>query len=165
MNAITRIATTALLAAGLAACAQQETPQATGPDIVDTAVAAGDFTTLVAAVEAADLTTALKGDGPYTVFAPNDAAFAKLPAGTVETLLLPENRGTLVTLISYHVLDGTVRAGDLGTEPSVATTINGLDLPVDPSSGVVVGGNATVIAADIAASNGVIHVVDTVLMP
>ncbi|MEM6973028.1 MAG: fasciclin domain-containing protein [Pseudomonadota bacterium] len=163
MTVLTRIAATAVLGLGLAACTQPQ--QASGPDIVDTAVAAGTFNTLVAAVDAADLTTALKGDGPLTVFAPTDAAFDKLPEGTVDNLLLPENRGTLVTVLSYHVLSGAVRAADLGTEPSVATTINGLELSVDPTDGVVVDGNARVVTADIEASNGVIHVVDTVLLP
>ncbi|MEL6266252.1 MAG: fasciclin domain-containing protein [Pseudomonadota bacterium] len=156
-------AATLAVATTLAGCAQQA-GQGAGLDIVDTAAAAGDFTTLVAAVEAADLVDALKSEGPFTVFAPTDAAFAALPEGTVETLLMPENRATLVTLLSYHVVPGTVASADLAGQTIEATTINGLPLPIDATSGVMVG-EASVIAADIPASNGIIHAIDAVLMP
>jgi uncharacterized surface protein with fasciclin (FAS1) repeats len=128
-------------------------------DIVDVAVAAGNFTTLAAALDAADLISTLKGEGPFTVFAPNDDAFAKLPAGTVESLLLPENRDKLVAILTFHVVPGKIMSGDLLSTTS-AMTVNGQAASI----GLRVG-NANVIAADIEASNGVIHVIDTVLLP
>ena len=132
-------------------------------DIVDTAIAAGNFTTLVAAVQAAGLVETLKGAGPFTVFAPTDAAFAALPAGTVEMLLKPENKDKLVALLTYHVVAGKVMSGDL-TEGMMAKTVEGKDLTITLAGGAKV--NGTVIsAADIEATNGVIHVVDAVLMP
>ncbi|MEM9812935.1 MAG: fasciclin domain-containing protein [Pseudomonadota bacterium] len=146
---------------GLAAC----TPAETGPDIVDVAASAGDFNTLVAAVTAAGLVDTLKGDGPFTVFAPTDAAFAALPAGTVESLLLPENQDDLVAILTYHVVPGVARAADFPAGArSAVTTVNGATVTVDTTSGVTVGG-ANVVTADIEASNGVIHVVDAVLLP
>ncbi len=133
-------------------------------DIVDTAVTAGTFTTLVAAVQAAGLVDTLKGPGPFTVFAPNDAAFAKLPAGTVENLLRPENLATLVAILTYHVVPGRVMSADIaGRQLSVATVQGGM-IAINATMGVMVNG-ATVIAADIVADNGVIHVIDTVIMP
>jgi uncharacterized surface protein with fasciclin (FAS1) repeats len=134
-----------------------------GHDIVDTAVAAGAFKTLVAAVTAADLVGALKGAGPFTVFAPSDDAFAKLPAGTVESLVKPENKAKLTAILTYHVVSGKVMAKDLfdGAAPA---TLNGETLHVDLKHGAKVNG-ATVTTADIACTNGVIHVIDTVLMP
>jgi len=131
------------------------------PNIVETAVAAGDFTTLVAAVEAAGLVDTLSGPGPFTVFAPTDAAFAKLPEGTVESLLADIPK--LTAILTYHVVSGSVYAADLEGTPS-ATTVEGTDVTFDTSDGVKVN-DATVIKADIDASNGVIHCIDTVLMP
>jgi len=131
------------------------------PNIVETAVAAGDFTTLVAAVEAAGLVDTLSGPGPFTVFAPTDAAFAKLPEGTVESLLADIPK--LTAILTYHVVSGSVHAADLEGTPS-ATTVQGTDVTFDTSDGVKVN-DATVIKADIDASNGVIHCIDTVLMP
>lgn len=137
-------------------------------DIVDTAAAAGSFSTLLAAAEAAGLVGALKGDGPLTVFAPTDEAFAALPAGTVETLLMPENKDALAGVLKLHVIAGAkVKSGDLAGQTITATTLNG-DLNVDGTDGVVLtapGSTATVVAADVAASNGIIHVIDTVLLP
>jgi uncharacterized surface protein with fasciclin (FAS1) repeats len=133
-------------------------------DIVDTAVAAGQFNTLAAALDAADLIATLKGDGPFTVFAPTDEAFAKLPAGTVESLLKPENRDQLVAILTYHVVSGKVMAKDV-VNLSEAKTVNGSDLSIKVMDGKVRINDATVVAADVAASNGVIHVVDTVILP
>ncbi|WP_415404584.1 fasciclin domain-containing protein [Tateyamaria sp. SN3-11] len=132
-------------------------------DIVDTAVSAGSFETLVAAVQAADLVDTLKGDGPFTVFAPTDEAFAALPEGTVETLLLPENKDQLVAILTYHVVPGKVMSTDL-TDDMEATTVQGEAVTIDLDNGVMVE-NATVTSADIETSNGVIHVIDTVILP
>lgn len=132
-------------------------------DIIDTAVAAGNFTTLAAALEAADLIDTLKGDGPFTVFAPTDEAFAALPEGTVETLLQAENKDQLVEILTYHVVPGKVMSTDL-SDGLTATTVQGGDLTVDLSDGVKIN-DATVTAADIKASNGIIHVVDSVIIP
>lgn len=133
-------------------------------DIVDTAVAAGSFTTLVAAVTAAGLGETLKGTGPFTVFAPTDEAFAKLPAGTVENLLKPENKDTLVSILTYHVVPGKVLSTDIAGKAMHVKTVQGADVAVDATNGVTVGG-ATVVTADIEATNGVIHVIDEVVMP
>lgn len=133
-------------------------------DIVDTAVSAGQFKTLVAAVEAADLVETLKSPGPFTVFAPTDDAFAKLPPGTVENLLKPENKDQLVAILTYHVLSGKVMSADLVGQKLMAKTIQGSELNVDSTSSVMVN-DAEVTKADILASNGVIHVIDTVLLP
>jgi uncharacterized surface protein with fasciclin (FAS1) repeats len=136
-----------------------------GDDIVDVAVANGNFTTLVAAVQAAGLEETLRSEGPFTVFAPTDAAFAKLPAGTVESLLLPENKDALVNILTYHVLPGSVKAADvLGAKTEVAA-VNGQNLTVDGTRGGVLVNNARVEIANVGASNGVIHVIDTVLLP
>lgn len=132
-------------------------------DIVDTAVSAGSFNTLVAAVQAADLVTTLKGDGPFTVFAPTDEAFAKLPDGTVDTLLLPENKDQLIAILTYHVVPAKVMAADVAT--GEAPTVNGKPLAVLVASDGVMVGDAKVVKTDIGASNGVIHVIDTVLLP
>ncbi|MEM9763797.1 MAG: fasciclin domain-containing protein [Pseudomonadota bacterium] len=167
MNRFLTIAAAAALTLGLAACAgstQTAAPVAPQPDIVDTAVAADDFNTLVAAVQAAGLVDTLKGDGPFTVFAPTDAAFAALPAGTVDNLLKPENRDTLVAVLTYHVLPGKVMSGDIAGQTLSPATVQGSTLAIDATDGVKVN-NATVIAADVEASNGVIHVIDTVLLP
>lgn len=133
-------------------------------DIVDTAVAAGDFNTLATALEAADLVGTLKGDGPFTVFAPTDAAFAKLPAGTVENLLKPENKDQLVAVLTYHVVSGKVTS-DQVVNLSSATTVNGQDVDIEVMDGAVHVDNATVVTADVMASNGVIHVIDEVILP
>jgi uncharacterized surface protein with fasciclin (FAS1) repeats len=133
-------------------------------DIVDTAAAAGSFGTLVAAVQAAGLVDTLKGPGPFTVFAPTDAAFAKLPPGTVQTLLRPENRAQLQKILTYHVVPGAITSSQLAGKTAAPVTVQGQILAVDGRSGVTVN-NARVVTADVRASNGVIHVIDTVLMP
>lgn len=133
-------------------------------DIVDTAVAAGSFNTLVAAVTAAGLVDTLKGAGPFTVFAPSDDAFAKLPAGTVEDLVKPENKDKLVAILTLHVLSGAVHAAGVAGKTLSPASVNGEALNVDGTDGVTVNG-AKVVAADIACTNGVIHVIDTVLLP
>jgi uncharacterized surface protein with fasciclin (FAS1) repeats len=133
-------------------------------DIVDTAVAAGTFNTLAAALEAGGLVETLKADGPYTVFAPTDEAFAKLPDGTVEMLLLPENKDKLVEILTYHVVAGKVTAAEVVTLQS-AKTANGSDVAIRVVDETVFINDSRVVATDIAASNGVIHVVDTVILP
>ena len=133
-------------------------------DIVDTAVAAGSFTTLVTAVQAADLVDTLKGEGPFTMFAPTDEAFAKLPENAVEDLLKPENKEQLVSVLTYHVVPGKIMAADAMKADS-ATTVQGADLAISTADGKVMINDATVVQADVKASNGVIHVIDTVLMP
>ncbi|WP_282038210.1 fasciclin domain-containing protein [Halomonas alimentaria] len=133
-------------------------------DIVDTAVEAGQFETLVAAVQAADLVETLKGEGPYTVFAPTDEAFAALPEGTVESLLEEENRDQLQAILTNHVVSGKIMAEDAMAADS-ATTVQGQDLTITTMDGSVMIDDATVIQADIETSNGVIHVIDSVLMP
>ena len=133
-------------------------------DIVDTAVAAGSFKTLVAAVQATGLVDTLKGAGPFTVFAPTDEAFAKLPAGTVENLLKPENKAKLAAILTYHVVPGKVLAADVVKIKS-AKTVNGKSVMVKVAGGEVSINNAKVVKTDIETSNGVIHVIDTVLMP
>ena len=132
-------------------------------DIVDTAVEAGSFSTLVAAVQAAGLVDTLKGDGPFTVFAPTDEAFAALPEGTVETLLKPENIEQLTAILTYHVVPGKVMSGDL-SDDMMATTVQGTDIMIDLDNGVMVN-EASVVTADISTSNGVIHVIDKVILP
>ncbi len=132
-------------------------------DIVDTAADAGSFSTLLAAAEAAGLVETLKGDGPFTVFAPTDEAFAALPEGTVEDLLKPENKEQLVSILTYHVVPGKVMSGDL-TDDMAATTVQGSDIMIDLDNGVMVE-EATVVSADIETSNGVIHVIDQVILP
>ena len=138
--------------------------EAEAADIVDTAVAAGDFSTLAAALDAAGLVDTLKGEGPFTVFAPTDAAFEKLPAGTLEDLLKPENKDQLTAILTYHVTGGSVPSSDL-SDGQMIETLEGSELPVSISGSTVMVGDATVTAADVEASNGVIHVIDTVLLP
>lgn len=133
-------------------------------DIVDTAASNDDFSTLVAAVKAAGLVDTLKGDGPYTVFAPTNEAFAKLPAGTVENLLKPENKDQLVAVLTYHVVPGKVMSGDLAGKKLSTATVQGSDVDIDATNGVMVD-NAMVTVADIETDNGVIHVIDTVILP
>jgi len=132
-------------------------------DIVDTAAGAGDFNTLVAAVQAAGLVETLKGEGPFTVFAPTDAAFAALPEGTVQMLLEPENKDKLTAILTYHVVPGKVTSGDLSNGMKAAT-VQGGSVEIMTEGGVTVNG-AKVVAADVMASNGVIHVIDAVIMP
>ncbi|GAB5518436.1 MAG: fasciclin domain-containing protein [Rhodothermales bacterium] len=159
MNRFLTLAVVVFAGFGLAFTPHTPTAEAQNDDIVDVAVAAGSFNTLVAAVKAAGLVETLKGDGPFTVFAPTDEAFAALPAGTVEDLLKPENRDKLTAILTYHVVSGKVMAGDL-LGATTAKTVNGESVAI----GLRVG-NANVIQADVAASNGVIHVIDTVLIP
>ena len=146
----------ALIATPNAATAQDKT-------IVAVASEAGQFKTLVAAVKAADLVDTLNGPGPFTVFAPTDDAFAKLPAGTVEGLLKPENKDKLKALLTYHVLPGKIMAADAKTMST--KTVNGKEVAVTAAGGKVTVGGANVVKADVAASNGVIHVIDAVLVP
>ena len=133
-------------------------------DIVDTAVGAGSFTTLVAAVQAAGLEETLRGAGPFTVFAPTDAAFAALPAGTLDSLLLPENREQLRSILTYHVVSGRVMASEAAAMTS-APTVQGASAPIAHVEGGLTIGGARIVTTDIACSNGVIHVIDAVMMP
>lgn len=133
-------------------------------DIVDTAVSAGSFNTLAAALTEAGLVDTLKGPGPFTVFAPTDEAFSKLPAGTLDNLLKPENRDKLVSILTYHVVSGEVTS-DQVVEMESATTINGKDISIKVRDGNVMVDNAKVVKADVMASNGVIHVIDEVILP
>jgi transforming growth factor-beta-induced protein len=139
------------------------TVAASAADIVDTAVA-GKFNTLVAAVKAAGLVDTLKGPGPFTVFAPTDEAFAKLPPGTLESLLKPENKAKLQSILTYHVISGKVMAADV-VKLTSSKTVEGGSVEIKTANHIVMVNNATVIKTDIAASNGVIHVIDTVLLP
>src|SRR6056297_328617 len=132
-------------------------------DIVDTAVEAGNFTTLAAALEAAGLVETLKGEGPFTVFAPTDEAFAALPEGTVESLLEPENQDQLASILTYHVVPGNVMSGDL-SDGMTAETVQGQEVTISIGDSVMVN-EATVVTPDVEASNGVIHVIDQVLLP
>ena len=143
----------------------RRTPAAQEADIVDTAVAAGQFTTLAAALDAAGLVETLKGDGPFTVFAPTDEAFAKLPAGTVESLLEPANSEQLTAILTYHVVPGQADRRRRGRSIDAAETVNGAQLDIDAGGGGVKVNDANVTATDIMATNGVIHVIDAVVMP
>ena len=153
-----------LLAIALMVFSNHAVAQGHKSDIVDTAVAAGSFNTLAAALDAADLIDALKGDGPFTVFAPTDEAFAKLPAGTVETLLKPENKDQLISILTYHVVPGKVKAKKV-VKLSAAETLNGQRVDIKVEDGSVMIDGATVTATDIMASNGIIHVIDNVILP
>ena len=133
-------------------------------DVVVTAIAAGNFKTLVAAVQAAGLVDTLKGQGPFTVFAPTDEAFAKLPAGTVDMLLKPENKDKLVAILTYHVVPGKVMAADVAGKEMMVKSVEGSEIDVNGKDGVMVD-QAKVIKADIVTDNGVIHVIDAVIMP
>ena len=135
-----------------------------GEDIVDIAVSKSQFSTLVTALQAAGLVETLRGDGPFTVFAPTNDAFDKLPAGTVENLLLPENKDQLVSILTYHVLPGAVRSGDLVGKRLSATTVQGSSVRIDGMDGVTVDG-ASVVLPDVIATNGVVHVIDSVILP
>lgn len=156
---------TALRAAAIAApIALFAALPAKAADIVDTAAGNENFSTLVAAVKAAGLVDTLKGEGPFTVFAPTNAAFEKLPEGTVETLLKPENKQQLTDILTYHVIPGKVMSGDIEGEMMVET-VNGAELKVAATDGGVMVGDAMVTTADLEADNGVIHVIDTVVLP
>lgn len=139
--------------------------KAQAADIVDTAIEAGQFNTLVAAVQAADLVETLKGEGPFTVFAPTDEAFAKLPEGTVEDLLKPENKEQLVGILTHHVVSGKVMSSDLAGKSMEVATVQGDNISIDAQGSKVKVGTATVLNADIEADNGVIHVIDSVILP
>jgi uncharacterized surface protein with fasciclin (FAS1) repeats len=160
MKSSTRTLSVIAVGAGLAL----SSTAAMAKDIVDTAAANDQFSTLVAAVKAADLVGTLKGDGPFTVFAPTNEAFAKLPAGTVEDLLKPKNKDKLVAVLTYHVVPGKVMSSDLAGKELSTATVQGSNVDIDATDGVKVD-NATVIAADIETDNGVIHVIDTVILP
>ena len=162
MLGLRRLAAVATTVIGIAA--GSSSAYAADKDIVDTAVAAGQFKTLAAALTAAGLVDTLKGPGPFTVFAPTDAAFAKLPAGTVDTLLKPESKAKLTAILTYHVVAGKVMAADV-VKLKEAKTVNGAMVGVKVDGGNVMIDTAKVTTADIAASNGVIHVIDTVLLP
>jgi len=169
MKPIHSLAVAALLALPAAAAAQEaqgHLPSAeavkAGGDIIETAGAAGSFTTLVAAIEAAGLTATLKGEGPFTVFAPTDAAFAKLPEGTLDALL--QDRKKLAAILTYHVVPAKVSSAD-AARLRTATTVNGQDVEITAAGGTVMVETAAVTRADIPASNGVIHVIDAVLLP
>ena len=163
MKSIHTLAVTALLATVAAFSSVRAEPGTPQKDIVAVAAGAGNFTTLVAAVKAAGLVETLQGTGPFTVFAPTDEAFAKLPKGTVADLLKPENKAKLVAILTYHVVAGKVMAADVKT--MMAKTVNGKELDIKLADGAVTVNTAKVIKTDVAASNGVIHVIDTVLLP
>jgi uncharacterized surface protein with fasciclin (FAS1) repeats len=156
--------TVAVAAVAALALPAQVRANAAEKDIVDTAVAAGSFNTLAKALQAAGLVDTLKGSGPFTVFAPTDEAFAKLPAGTVENLLKPENREQLKAVLTYHVVPGKVTAAQV-TKLDSAKTVNGKSVKIRTSGEAVMIDEATVVQADVAASNGVIHVIDSVILP
>lgn len=170
-------ATAALFALALAACANQggqmagdgmsgdQTAMASDKSIVEIAANDQRFATLVKAVKAADLAGTLDSGGPFTVFAPTNAAFDKLPAGTLDQLLKPANKDKLTNILTYHVVPGRVMARDIAGKQLRADTVNGRKLPIDATGSTVRAGNANVVKTDIAASNGVIHVVDSVIMP
>ena len=158
-----KVAYIAAAIAALLLTTSNESSAAEEKNIVKVAAGAGQFDTLVAAVKAGGLVETLSGPGPFTVFAPTDEAFAKLPKGTVESLLKPENKEKLVAILTYHVVPGKVMAADVAT--GEAKTANGKELPIKVSSGKVKAGSANVVKTDIVASNGVIHVIDEVLMP
>ncbi len=157
IRSVVALAAATALVAGTSVQAQQK-------DIVDTAVAAGSFKTLAAALQAAGLVDTLKGNGPFTVFAPTDEAFAKLPAGTVEELLKPENKAKLTAILTYHVVPGKVMASQV-VSLKEAKTVNGKSVKIAVDNGTVMIDNAKVVKTDIGATNGVIHVIDTVILP
>ncbi|MEO1200451.1 MAG: fasciclin domain-containing protein [Pseudomonadota bacterium] len=151
--------------ASIAALIAVTPAQSADMDIVDTAVSAGSFETLVAAVQAAGLVDTLKGEGPFTVFAPTDEAFAALPEGTVESLLEEENRDQLTAILTYHVVPGKVMSGDLAGQSLSVATVEGSEVAIDATGESVMVDGATVITADVEATNGVIHVIDQVILP
>jgi len=159
----TRMITAGALVIGLSLAAPLSA-RAPEKDIVDTALSAGSFKTLATALQAAGLVDTLKGEGPFTVFAPTDEAFAKLPAGTVEDLLKPENKAKLTAVLTYHVVPGEVTAAQV-TSLTKAKTVNGQMLSISVNSGSVMVSGARVIKTDVMATNGVIHVIDSVMLP
>ena len=158
MKFLTGLVVAALMVAPLSAA------RAESKDIIDVAAGAGSFNTLVTAVKAAGLVETLKGKGPFTVFAPTDEAFAKLPKGTVENLLKPENKAELAKILTYHVVPSKIMAADIKGKNTSVKSVEGGELMVDATNGVKIN-DAKVVTADVAASNGVIHSIDTVLMP
>jgi uncharacterized surface protein with fasciclin (FAS1) repeats len=158
---IRSLAAAAVVALGIAAAQAGAGPQ---KDIVDTAVAAGSFNTLTAALKAAGLVDTLKGKGPFTVFAPTDEAFAKLPAGTLDDLLKPENKDKLASILTYHVVPGAVDSAKVAKMTS-AKTVQGKSVKITATGGSVMVDGAKVVKADVRASNGVIHVIDSVILP
>jgi uncharacterized surface protein with fasciclin (FAS1) repeats len=161
------IAVLMVLVIGIVGCKSDDDDHPTAMnlnDIVDTAIAAGNFNTLVAAVQAAGLEATLRGPGPFTVFAPTDTAFANLPAGTLDSLLLPQNQAQLQNILLYHVVPGEFRAADV-IQNSSLTTAQGQNVTITVNNGSVMVDNANVTATDIIASNGVIHVIDAVILP
>ncbi|MEM8793174.1 MAG: fasciclin domain-containing protein [Pseudomonadota bacterium] len=165
MKKLIALVAVTLIAACAGATDKPTTAATPKADIVDTAVSAGSFNTLVAAVQAAGLVETLKGEGPFTVFAPTDEAFAALPAGTVENLLKPENKDQLVAVLTYHVVPGAVMSSDLAGKKLEAGTVQGSTVDIDATGGGVTVDGANVVAADVTASNGVIHVIDAVILP
>jgi len=163
-NGILGIVVVVVIALGISFSARAAPKPVPAKDIVDTAVAAGSFKTLAAALQAAGLIETLKGPGPFTVFAPTDEAFAKLPAGTVDSLLEPANKEKLVAILTYHVVSGKVLAAQV-VKMNSAKTVNGESISITANGGTVMVDNAKVVKSDILCSNGVIHVVDSVLMP
>jgi uncharacterized surface protein with fasciclin (FAS1) repeats len=165
LKTISRLAVSALFAITIIVVgAPQSKAMHHGKDIVGVADHVGGFTTLIAAIKAAGLAETMMGEGPFTVFAPTDEAFAKLPEGTVEDLLKPENKDKLVAVLTYHVLSGKVMSTDVAGKKLSPATVQGSTLSVDGTNGVMVD-NANVVKADVMAKNGVIHVIDTVLLP
>jgi len=164
VSIVKRLIQVGLVAALVAVAAPLATAQAPSKDIVDTAVAAGSFNTLAKALQAAGLVDTLKGKGPFTVFAPTDEAFAKLPAGTLEDLLKPENKAKLTQILTYHVVPGKVGSAQV-VKMTSAKAVSGDTITIKTSGKTVMVNNATVVKADIPASNGVIHVIDTVILP
>ena len=163
MNSTLAITAACLALAAFSAGSAPAAPEAK-KDIVDTAVAAGSFKTLAAALQAAGLVDTLKGKGPFTVFAPTDEAFAKLPKGTVEDLLKPENKAKLTAILTYHVVAGKVMAADV-VKLNSAKTVQGQSVRINAQHGAVMVDNAKVVKTDIETSNGVIHVIDSVILP
>ena len=157
-------ASAAIIFSAPAMAGHHEEKKMSKADIVDTAIAAGSFSTLVAAIQAAGLEETLRGDGPFTVFAPTDDAFGALPPGTVEDLLKPENKDQLVAILTFHVVAGKTKSKDLVGKTLDVETVSGVTLSIDGADGVKVG-NANVTQADIKASNGIVHVIDAVLIP
>lgn len=153
----------AILSLAVASCLL--TSQVRAATIIATAVAAGDFKTLVAAIQAAGLKDTLDGKGPFTVFAPTDEAFDALPAGTVESLLKPENKSKLVSILTYHVVPGDITSANLAGKTTMAKTVEGESLDINAAGSAVKVNDATVTKADISADNGVIHVINKVLLP
>jgi uncharacterized surface protein with fasciclin (FAS1) repeats len=161
---VLKIVQVGLIAALVAVSGARSGAQAPSKDIVDTAVAAGSFTTLAKALQAAGLVDTLKGKGPFTVFAPTDEAFAKLPAGTLDELLRPENKAKLARILTSHVVAGEVGSAEV-VKMKTARAVSGVTLDIKTSGKTVTVDNATVVKTDIAASNGVIHVIDSVIIP